>query len=253
MTFREDAVEMLGKSSSARIARMVKDVVTETQNGGLTEIRMSDAVLAATLRMRAFLFEAVYENEVATAEFKKATGILGGLWEKVRERPAGLLDERIVATRGARCRRPRLPGRHERPLRGLSLRAALHPKALGGADGLESAIITGRLSRDFRERGTGHAAGPHPVSSARQPVRPDVPPNEVEQEGDAYRVVAPVEWSLEIHKDKDRFRLDGTARTELELACGRCLEPFRMPFDGPIDVRYLPAHGAVDGGRTRGG
>ena len=66
---------------------MVKDVVTETQDGGLTEIRMSDAVLEATLAMRGFLFEAVYENEVATAEFKKATGILGGLWERVRERP----------------------------------------------------------------------------------------------------------------------------------------------------------------------
>ena len=66
-------------------------------------------------------------------------------------------------------------------------------------------------------------------------------PSEVEQEGDAYRVVAPVQMDLEIHKDKDRFRLTGTARTELELACGRCLEPFRMPFEGQIDVRYLPA------------
>jgi uncharacterized protein len=66
-------------------------------------------------------------------------------------------------------------------------------------------------------------------------------PSEVEQEGDAYRVVAPVRVDLEIHKDKDRFRLTGTAQTELELACGRCLEPFRMPFEGQIDVRYLPA------------
>jgi dGTPase len=95
-----DAVDALGRTSSARIARMVKDVVTETQNGGLTEIRMSEKVLSATLRMRSFLFEAVYENEVATAEFKKATGILGGLWERVRERPAGLLDERIVTSEG---------------------------------------------------------------------------------------------------------------------------------------------------------
>jgi len=50
--------------------------------------------------MRAFLFEAVYENEVATAEFKKATGILGGLWEKVRERPAEFLDRRIIESDG---------------------------------------------------------------------------------------------------------------------------------------------------------
>jgi dGTPase len=95
-----DAVAVLGKTSSARIARMVKDVVTETQTGDLSEIQMSDEVLSATLRMRAFLFAAVYENEVATAEFKKATGILGGLWERVRERPAGLLDDRIVETEG---------------------------------------------------------------------------------------------------------------------------------------------------------
>src|SRR5688500_8309573 len=81
------SVAVLGGSSSARIARMVKDVVIETQNGGLSEIRISDEVLDATLAMRSFLFDAVYENETATAEFRKATGILGGLWAKLRERP----------------------------------------------------------------------------------------------------------------------------------------------------------------------
>lgn len=93
-------VQVLGTTSSARIARMVKDVVTETQNGGLAEIRMSEPVLEATLAMRSFLFDAVYENEVATSEFKKATGILGGLWEKVRERPDEFLDRRIIEAEG---------------------------------------------------------------------------------------------------------------------------------------------------------
>ena len=96
----QDAVGVLGASSSARIASMVKDVVTETQAGGLSEIRMSRLVLDATLVMRSFLFDAVYENEIATAEFKKATAILGGLWERVRERPADLLDQRIIETEG---------------------------------------------------------------------------------------------------------------------------------------------------------
>jgi dGTPase len=91
-----EAVQILGATSSARIARMVKDVVTETQNAGLTEIRMSPPVLEATLGMRRFLFDAVYENNVATAEFTKAHGILSGLWEKVRERPDELLDRRII-------------------------------------------------------------------------------------------------------------------------------------------------------------
>jgi dGTPase len=95
-----DAVAVLGNSSSARIATMVKDVVTETQRDGLAEIRMSESVLAATLAMRSFLFSAVYENDTATAEFKKTNDILGGLWERVRERPAELLDTRIIETDG---------------------------------------------------------------------------------------------------------------------------------------------------------
>jgi dGTPase len=94
------AVQTLGGSSSARIARMVKDVVTETQNAGLSEIRMSGPVLDATLAMRRFLFDAVYENDVATAEFRKAHGILSGLWEKVRERPDDFLDQRIIEQEG---------------------------------------------------------------------------------------------------------------------------------------------------------
>jgi dGTPase len=93
-------VAVLGRTSSARIARMVKDVVIETQKAALSEIRMSDEVLAATLEMRTFLFDAVYENETATTEFKKATGILGGLWEKVRERPDEFLEAATVERDG---------------------------------------------------------------------------------------------------------------------------------------------------------
>ena len=91
-TCRADPVAVLGRTSSARIGTLVKDVVTETLAGGLTEIRMSDAVLEARARLRSFLFDAVYENTIATAEFKKASDILSGLWEKVRERPDEFLD-----------------------------------------------------------------------------------------------------------------------------------------------------------------
>ena len=66
-------------------------------------------------------------------------------------------------------------------------------------------------------------------------------PEEVAQAGDAYRIVTPVTLDFEIHKDKDRFRLVGTAVTELELSCSRCLEPFRMPVNASFDLRYLPA------------
>jgi uncharacterized protein len=69
-------------------------------------------------------------------------------------------------------------------------------------------------------------------------------PEEVGDEAEAYRIVAPVLVEMDIHKDKNRFRLEGTARTELELTCSRCLEPFRMPVDAAFDMRYLPASDA---------
>jgi dGTPase len=96
----KEPVRVLGGSSSARIATMVRDVVRETLEGGLTEIRMSRPVLGAMLDLRSFLFIEVYENTRATAEFKKAEGILSGLWEKVRERPAEFLDRRTIETEG---------------------------------------------------------------------------------------------------------------------------------------------------------
>ena len=92
---------------------------------------MSERVLQAMLELRSFLFEAVYENSVATAEFKKASGILGGLWEKVRERPGRVPRPAHDRAGRARRRRPRLHRRHDRPLRRPALRAALHSEALG--------------------------------------------------------------------------------------------------------------------------
>jgi dGTPase len=78
----------------------VTNVAEETLASGVSEIRMSPDVLDAMLALRTFMFDAVYENQVATAEFGKAHGILGGLWEKVRARPAEFLDPRTVEEEG---------------------------------------------------------------------------------------------------------------------------------------------------------
>ena len=66
-------------------------------------------------------------------------------------------------------------------------------------------------------------------------------PEEVAQPGDSYLIVAPVGLEFDLHKDKDKFRLEGTVRAELELQCSRCLEPFRMPVATQFDLRSLPA------------
>src|SRR5690348_4985970 len=55
-----------------------------------------------------------------------------------------------------------------------------------------------------------------------------------------YRVVEPVALGFDIYKDKDQFHLVGSAKTTLELRCGRCLEPFRWPVDSHFDLRYQP-------------
>ena len=97
----QEAIGILGSTSSERIGRMVTDVVQRTlATGNPVEILMSQHVLRATLDLRAFLFGAVYENTVATAEFDKTSGILGGLWVKVRERAEEFLDRRAIETDG---------------------------------------------------------------------------------------------------------------------------------------------------------
>ncbi len=95
-----DLVARLGATSSARIGTLVRDVVTETLAADLSEIRMSEPVLEAVIGLRSFLFDAVYENLTATAEFRKASGILSGLWEKVQERPEAFLDPATLAADG---------------------------------------------------------------------------------------------------------------------------------------------------------
>ena len=95
-----ERVQVLGRSSSERIGRMVTDVVLQTLEGGLTEIRMSEPILQATVGLRSFLFDAVYENDIATAEFSKAAGILGGLWKKVREHADQYLDAGTLEQEG---------------------------------------------------------------------------------------------------------------------------------------------------------
>ena len=96
----ERALRVLGASGSERIGRMVSDVVRETIGGGSDEIRMSGEMLAATLELRDFLFTEVYENATAMAEFTKAEGILGGLWERVQRTPAEFLDARTIVADG---------------------------------------------------------------------------------------------------------------------------------------------------------
>ncbi|HEX5473110.1 MAG TPA: DUF177 domain-containing protein [Vicinamibacterales bacterium] len=65
---------------------------------------------------------------------------------------------------------------------------------------------------------------------------------------DDYRVTAPVDLVLDLHRERDAIRVRGRVQTRLGLECGRCLEPYEVEVDSPFDLRYLPqpAH-AADG------
>jgi uncharacterized protein len=58
---------------------------------------------------------------------------------------------------------------------------------------------------------------------------------------DDYRVVAPVHLVMDIHKDRDTYRVTGRVETRLALECGRCLDPFEVPVDSTFELRYVPA------------
>ena len=58
--------------------------------------------------------------------------------------------------------------------------------------------------------------------------------------GDDYAVASLVGLRLRVLRDADTYRLVGRLGATLRLACCRCLEPFDVPVDLPIDLRYLP-------------
>ena len=79
------------------------------------------------------------------------------------------------------------------------------------------------------------------IRSPRARLTYDWPATVLDTRGDEFAVVEPIYLELEVQKAGERkFRLVGRARTTLEVQCGRCLEPFRVPVDAPFDLSYLP-------------
>ncbi|MCC7008354.1 MAG: DUF177 domain-containing protein [Acidobacteria bacterium] len=64
---------------------------------------------------------------------------------------------------------------------------------------------------------------------------------------DQFRVVAPVDLDVEVTKDARKVRLTGRVKTTIATDCSRCLEPFEILVDAPIDSIFLPAAENVAG------
>jgi len=95
--------ERIGSTHSERITRLVCDVIDQSDLEAEPRIRMSEAMNASLLELRAFLYERVYDNRLVHEEFVKTERLMTALWEHFTEHdpdtfrkrywPAGLAPE----------------------------------------------------------------------------------------------------------------------------------------------------------------
>ena len=79
------------------------------------------------------------------------------------------------------------------------------------------------------------------LHGASEQIERTLPQAAFDPQDEDYHVAAPVQLSMTVEKaGRDAFRVTGRAQTRLELECGRCLEPFEMPFDDTFELRYVP-------------
>jgi dGTPase len=77
----------LGKSGSARIDRMVRDVIASTLACEYEAIMMSPEILQALEELRTFMFQNLYLTPAVRSEFEKAQGVLTTLFQYVTTHP----------------------------------------------------------------------------------------------------------------------------------------------------------------------
>ncbi len=85
-----DLIDFLGQTHSQRIARMVMDVVE--QSDGKPIVQLSPAMLEAMNRMKEFMFENLYHHPRVTAEREKMRTMIQQLFTYYLEHPDALPD-----------------------------------------------------------------------------------------------------------------------------------------------------------------
>ena len=86
-----EALEVLGRSHSQRIDRLVNDLVEQSADG--PEIRLSDKVFRALDAMRDLLFERVYLRDEARSEQDKAISLVRTLFAYYLDHPGDVPQE----------------------------------------------------------------------------------------------------------------------------------------------------------------
>lgn len=89
----KDAVSFLGKTSSKRIDTMVRGVIEETIKTENLKISMSEELKNYIYKLRDFLYERVYENEIVHGDFEKCARIIEDLYFYFLKNPDIFLRE----------------------------------------------------------------------------------------------------------------------------------------------------------------
>jgi dGTPase len=79
-----DEIDLLGPTGGSRVDALVHDLVETSQSAG--DIRQSEAVGAAMLSLRSFMFERVYLGPHALAEHERARGMIRRIFDRLAER-----------------------------------------------------------------------------------------------------------------------------------------------------------------------
>jgi dGTPase len=77
----KECVNLLGKTNSERINRMVTDIIFETKKLGEKKVIMSREVEEAIVKLRSYLFDTVYMNEKIRDNFLKATKMMKEIYQ----------------------------------------------------------------------------------------------------------------------------------------------------------------------------
>jgi dGTPase len=84
--------DVLGQTGSARIDRMVRDVIASTHAVDYEAIAMSPDILQALEELRTYMFQHMYLTPAVRMEFEKAQKLLTALFEYVTSHPDQFLD-----------------------------------------------------------------------------------------------------------------------------------------------------------------
>lgn len=100
----KELIEILGSRHSERINTMITDTVTNSL--AKNDVVMSKEIGDAMLALRAFMFDTVYDNPVKRNEERKATYIIGEMFDHFVKNP-GRAPRRISPLYRSICDGPR--------------------------------------------------------------------------------------------------------------------------------------------------